>query len=73
MTNDNESLSHTKWSCRYYIAFAPKYRSRAFYEARIVEVGAILRQLYKWKYVNIIEAEVCIGSFTYVSRNTAQI
>ena len=42
------------------IVFAPKYRRRAFYEARRVEVGAILRQLCEWKGVNIIEAEVCI-------------
>ena len=35
-------------------------RRRAFYEARRVEVGAILRQLCEWKGVNIIEAEVCI-------------
>ena len=55
-SDDLHSLSHTKWSCKY----QPKYRRRAFYEARRVEVGAILRQLCEWKGVNIIEAEVCI-------------
>ena len=25
MTNDNGSLSHTKWNCKYHIVFAPKY------------------------------------------------
>ena len=59
-SDDLHSLSHTKWSCKYHIVFAPKYRRRAFYEARRVEVGAILRQLCEWKGVNIIEAEVCI-------------
>ena len=53
-------IDHTKWRCKYHIVFAPKYRRRAFYEARRVEVGAILRQLCEWKGVNIIEAEVCI-------------
>ena len=57
-SDDLHSLSHTKWSCKYHIVFAPKYRRRAFYEARRVEVGAILRQLCEWKGVNIIEAEV---------------
>ena len=39
--------------------FAQKYRRKAFYEARRLEVGSILRQLCEWKGVNIIEAEVC--------------
>ena len=46
-SDDLHSLSHTKWSCKYHIVFAPKYRRRAFYEARRVEVGAILRQKMK--------------------------
>ena len=25
-TNDLHSLSHTKWSCKYHVVFAPKYR-----------------------------------------------
>ena len=48
-SDDLHSLSHTKWSCKYHIVFAPKYRRRAFYEAKRVEVGAILRQLCEWK------------------------
>ena len=26
--NDINSLSHTKWNCKYHIVFAPKYRRR---------------------------------------------
>ena len=26
MSNDIESLSHTKWRCQYHIVFAPKWR-----------------------------------------------
>jgi putative transposase len=58
-TDDLHSLSHTKWNCKYHIVFAPKYRRKAFYEARRLEVGQMLRQLCEWKGVNIIEAEVC--------------
>lgn len=58
-TDDLHSLSHTKWNCKYHIVFAPKYRRKAFYDARRVEVGQILRKLCEWKGVNIIEAEVC--------------
>jgi putative transposase len=39
--------------------FAPKYRRKIFYEEKRLEVGELLRELCKWKGVNIIEAEVC--------------
>ena len=57
--NDVNSLSHTKWNCKYHIVFAPKYRRQVFYREKRVAIGKILRQLYEWKHVNIIEAEVC--------------
>ena len=57
--NDINSLSHTKWNCKYHIVFAPKYRRKAFFGERALEVGAILRELCKWKGINIIEAYVC--------------
>jgi REP element-mobilizing transposase RayT len=30
--NDINSLSHTKWHCKYHIVFAPKYRRKAFFQ-----------------------------------------
>ena len=57
--NDIHSLSHTKWNCKYYIVFAPKYRRMVFYKEKRIAIGKILRQLCEWKGVNIIEAEVC--------------
>jgi putative transposase len=57
--NDTKSLSHTKWNCKYHIVFAPKYRRKVFYDEKRQEVGTILRELCKWKGVDIIEAEVC--------------
>ena len=56
---DIHSLSHTKWTCKYHVVFAPKYRRKVFYGEKKVEIGKILRELCKWKGVNIIEAEVC--------------
>ena len=32
--NDINSLSHTKWNCKYHIVFAPKYRRKVFYKAK---------------------------------------
>ena len=55
----SNSLSHTRWNCKYHIVFAPKYRRKVFYGQKRLEIGAILRELCKWKGVNILEAEVC--------------
>ena len=57
--NDINSLSHTKWNCKYHIVFAPKYRRKIFYYEKREEIEKILRQLCEWKGVNIIKAEVC--------------
>ena len=57
--NDIHSLAHSKWNCKYHIVFAPKYRRKVFYGQKRLEIGAILRELCKWKDVNILEAEVC--------------
>ena len=56
---DINSLSHTKWTCKHHIVFAPKFRKKVFYEEKKLEIGRILRELCKWKDVNIITAEVC--------------
>ena len=57
--NDSKSLAHTKWNCKYHIVFAPKYRRKMFYGENKAEIGKILRELCRWKEVEIIEAEVC--------------
>ena len=57
--NDTHSLSHIKWSCKYHVVFAPKYRRKVFYGEKRLEIGAILRELCKWKGVKSLEAEVC--------------
>ena len=31
MRQDNNSLAHTSWNCKYHIVFAPKYRSQIIY------------------------------------------
>ena len=71
MTNDNVSLSHTKWNCKYHIVFAPKYRRQEIYGRIKADIGKILRQLCEMKGVEIIEAEACPDSqFETVVRST---
>ena len=43
--NDCESLSHTKWECKYHIVFIPKYRKKALYGALRQQLGEVLKQL----------------------------
>lgn len=57
--NNNNSLAHTSWNCKYHIVFAPKYRRKIFYGEKRAEIGKILRELCNWKGVTIIQAEVC--------------
>ena len=57
---DNNSLAHTKWECKYYLVFAPKYRRQIIYGKLKVEVGKILRDLCERKGIEIIQAQCCV-------------
>ncbi len=57
--NENQSLSHTRWNCKYHIVFAPKFRRKAIYLKIKNDIGKILRQLCEQKKVTIIEGEMC--------------
>ena len=54
-TYNMESLSHTKWNCKYHIVFTPKYRRKIFYEQKRLEIGRILRELCDCQEVKIID------------------
>ena len=56
---DNNSLSHTKWNCKYHIVFAPKYRRKVAYGKIKQDIADILSMLCKRKGVKIVEAEIC--------------
>ena len=54
--NDDSSLSHTRWNCKYHIVFIPKYRRKVIYGKLRADIGQILRQLCEYKNVEIVEA-----------------
>ena len=54
--NDDSSLSHTRWNCKYHIVFIPKYRRKEIYGRLRADIGQILRQLCEYKGVEIVEA-----------------
>ena len=49
------SLAHTKWVCKYHIVFAPKYRRKIIYNQLRADIQQIIKDLCKWKGVEIIE------------------
>jgi putative transposase len=53
------SLSHTKWNCKYHIVFAPKFRRKVAYGELKQDIANILNMLCKRKGVKIVEAEIC--------------
>ena len=59
MQDDVQSLSHSKWRCKYHIVFAPKYRRQVIYGKIKADVGKILRELSERRGMEIIEAECC--------------
>jgi len=42
---DYETLSHTKWECKYHVVFIPKYRKKALYGELRKQVGEIFHTL----------------------------
>ena len=59
MNQDNNSLAHTTWNCKYHIVFAPKYRRQIVYGKYKASIGQIIRQLCDRNGVEIHEAEAC--------------
>jgi len=40
-----ESLSHTKWECKYHVVFIPKYRRKALYGELRQQLGRLFHEL----------------------------
>ena len=56
---DINSLTHTKWNCKYHIVFASKYRRKVAYGKMKQDIANILSMLCKRKGVEMVEAEIC--------------
>ena len=51
-------LAHTKWVCKYHIVFTPKYRRKIIYKQLRKDIQQIIKDLCKWKGVEIIEGHM---------------
>ena len=52
------SLAYTKWVCKYHIVFTPKYRRKIIYKELRKDIQEIIKDLCKWKGVEIIEGHM---------------
>ncbi|MDR2841926.1 MAG: IS200/IS605 family transposase [Spirochaetaceae bacterium] len=52
---DWQSLAHTKWDCKYHVVIVPKYRKKILYGKMKKRVGEILRELCKYKGIELLE------------------
>ena len=55
---DSETLSHTKWDCKYHVVFIPKYRRKALSHELRRHLGEVFRALAEQKECRIEEGHV---------------
>jgi putative transposase len=53
-----ESLSHTKWECKYHIVFIPKCRRKTLYKELRKHLGEVFRRLAEQKESKIEEGHL---------------
>ena len=53
-----ESLSHTRWECKYHIVFIPKYRKKAIFGQIRTELGEVFHRLARQKECVIEEGHL---------------
>ena len=58
MEQNYQSLSHTKWDCKYHVVFVPKYRRKALYRELRQQLGAIFHELARQKECRILEGHL---------------
>ncbi len=55
-----QSLSHTRWDCKYHIVFIPKCRKKLIYGALRKHLGEIFRELAKQRECSVVEGHLMI-------------
>lgn len=58
MEQSYQSLSHTKWDCKYHVVFVPKYRRKVLYRELRQQLGPIFHELARQKECRILEGHL---------------
>jgi putative transposase len=56
--DSSESLSHSRWECKYHVVFIPKCRRKTLYEKLRPHLGEVLRKLAEQKESRILEGHL---------------
>ena len=56
--DESESLSHSKWECKYHVVFIPKCRRRTLYGQLRRHLGEVFRSLAEHKESRILEGHL---------------
>jgi len=56
--DSSESLSHTRWECKYHVVFIPKCRRKTLYEKLRPHLGEVMHKLAAQKECKIIEGHM---------------
>ena len=56
--DEYESLSHSKWECKYHVVFIPKCRRKALYEQLRKYIGEVFRRLAEQKESRVEEGHL---------------
>jgi len=56
--DEYQSLSHTKWECKYHIVFIPKYRRKVLYGQLRRHLGEVFRELARQRESRIAEGHL---------------
>jgi putative transposase len=56
--DDSESLSHSRWECKYHVVFIPKCRRKSSYEQLRPHLGEVFRKLAQYKESSVEEGHL---------------
>jgi putative transposase len=68
-----ESLSHSKWECKYHVVFSPKFRRKILYGKIRQYLAKVFHELAAQRECKIIQGSMVQDHVHMVISNTAEI
>ncbi len=56
--DEYDSLSHSKWECKYHVVFIPKYRRKKLYKELRQHLGKVFKRLAEQKESTVVEGHI---------------
>lgn len=58
--NDLQSLSHTRWECKFHVVWIPTCRKKVLYGQLRRDLGEVLRELARQKECQVLEGHLVV-------------